>query len=225
MEFEDDANFEDELSRIENEKHREYIQLTKGKMEELMAVLNSEKFKHADSKHGVEIYSFKDEDAGVYWVKGEGIVDFPIDEWIDYIGDYANRGKMDDMFVEGGVVEDIGMNTRIEKFTVNPSALVSNRDFCIVTRRVHTNQGRVIWMACSWEHDDVPPIKGVVRAVLIIGGWILDPVPGDHNKTFAHYIVEGDPKGSIPKMIVNLGYKKQGLLPYKLNKAMHKDLD
>ena len=225
MEYEDEANFDDEISRIENEKHKEYILLTKSKMDELMAVMNSERFKHADSKHGVEIYSFKDEDAGVFCVKGEGIVDFPIDECLDYIGDYSNRGKMDEMFVEGGVVEDIGMNTRIEKFRMNPSSLVSDRDFVIVTRKVHTSSGRVIWIACSCEHDDVPPVKGVVRGVLIIGGWILDPVQDDHNKTFAHYIVEGDPKGSLPKMLVNMGSKKQGLLPYKLNKAMHKDLD
>ena len=80
-------------------------------------------------------------------------------------------------------------------------------------------------MAVSVEHDDVPEVKKVVRGELIIGGWILDPDPEDEDKCYAYYIVQGDPKGSIPKWVVNMGAKSQGFIPYNINKAMHKHYD
>lgn len=56
-------------------------------------------------------------------------------------------------------------------------------------------------VSTSVEHEKLPPIKGVVRASLIIGGWIFTPL--SDNQCNAVYILCQDMKGKIPEFIKN----------------------
>lgn len=55
----------------------------------------------------------------------------------------------------------------------------------------------------STDRDDLkPPAKGDVRAELLIGGWILEPLEDDPNKTRCTFTIELNLKGSIPTSFV-----------------------
>ena len=90
---------------------------------------------------------------------------------------------------------------------------------------VHTvtlDDGTIVIMAYSDEHDECPKTKKCVRAELINGGFILTPDPENPDKTFAQIISHCDLKGNVPKTIANTIGKKQGLLISKINDAMKK---
>ena len=68
-------------------------------------------------------------------------------------------------------------------------------------------------LAFSSDRDDlVPPSKNIVRAFinviiyfikyLQIGGWKIQPMAEDPNKTLCTYMVEMDLKGSIPGFVL-----------------------
>lgn len=64
-----------------------------------------------------------------------------------------------------------------------------------------------LFKAKSVEHPSAPPIKGVVRADMIFAAWILFKQPNGMTKIVM--IGNMNPKGDIPKAIINTGYKFQ----------------
>ena len=101
---------------------------------------------------------------------------------LESIGDYEQRGGFDKTFVEGYVVDEIGLNGRLEYQRVNPGTLLSDRDLLFATRKFTLDDGRVVWAATTVEDDQKPPTKKVVRATMHIGGWILEPHEDDPDK-------------------------------------------
>ena len=53
---------------------------------------------------------------------------------LESIGDYEQRGGFDKTFVEGYVIEGIGLNGRLEYQRVNPGTLLSDRDLVFATK-------------------------------------------------------------------------------------------
>lgn len=73
---------------------------------------------------------------------------------------------------------------------------MANRDFCLLKAKYYIDKegnisttpfegdpSRYVAVAVSTEHEDCPPVKKVVRADLILGGWECEPHPEDPNKT------------------------------------------
>ena len=57
-----------------------------------------------------------------------------------------------------------------------------------------------------------------------IGGWILEPVPGNPSLTKTTYLVELDLKGSIPGFVVKKANTDQGYQVAKIRQAVEKYL-
>lgn len=71
--------------------------------------------------------------------------------------------------------------------------------------------GTIYALVFSIDRDELaPPTKGVVRGFLHIGGWKLQPLPEDPNRTLATYQVELDMKGSIPGFVMTQANKDMG---------------
>ena len=98
------------------------------------------------------------------------------------IGDYKQRGGFDKNFVEGYVIDELGLDGRLEYQRVNPGTLLSDRDLVFATRKIFLDDGRILWVAASVEDDQKPPVKKVVRAKMYIGGWLLEPHEDDEEK-------------------------------------------
>ena len=142
------AEFEEQLESIKDPKHREWILLMKDKMDELVATIEMEGWKEADTKKGgYTVYTIFDEETGIKKVLGTGPLDFSVDQILDIIGDYSKRGLYDKMFVEGRVIEELGMNTRLEYQRMSAGPLISDRDFVMVTRLARFPSGRAVWVA------------------------------------------------------------------------------
>ena len=96
---------------------------------------------------------------------------------------------------------------------------VSNRDFVCVSNR---NQvGDTYYIATQSCDFPYPEKKGVVRAYLHVGGYILKKV--NENTTSVTYISDSDVKGNIPGMIKNAQSAKQSQVAGRVQAAMQKD--
>ena len=86
---------------------------------------------------------------------------------------------------------------------------VANRDFVNVVTRLKESDSKFFMgvKACNYPH---PEVKGVVRAEVYIGGYIMEKV--DELNTKVTYFSDADLKGNIPQMVKNQLSSKQGEL-------------
>lgn len=61
----------------------------------------------------------------------------------------------------------------------------------------------------SVNDPDVPIEQDRVRSVMVIAGWLLEPIE-DGKKTKVSRLLQLDPKGSVPTMVVNMYIAKVG---------------
>ena len=95
---------------------------------------------------------------------------------------------------------------------------VANRDFVILSIRAEEeNCSYIATKSCNYPFDEV---KGVVRAELFVGGYIIERI--DEKSTRVTYIANSDPKGSIPGMVKNTLSSKQGGVASKIQGVMEK---
>ena len=101
--------------------------------------------------------------------------------------------------------------------------IFSDRDICSIRHRKVESNGRIIITAYSTEHPDCGEVKGAVRAVLNIFGYVITPDENDSNRCFAQLVMEADLKGNIPTMIANTAILANGKFLHKLNKKLKAD--
>ncbi|KAK6500506.1 hypothetical protein TWF481_010850 [Arthrobotrys musiformis] len=108
-------------------------------------------------------------------------------------------------------------------------AVVAPRDFTGYSGHVkevgEDGVTRYYYLQTSAEFEDVPEVKGVVRGVTSLAGWVLEETTEGIKCT---YVVKFDPKGSIPGYLLDAVVKetplciarvkslieKKGLVPY-----------
>ena len=224
MESSEDAEFDALVEQLPKEK-QEWILKLKSKISDIINITTeTEGWKEVNEK-GDYIVHTKKTDSGVNWVRGYGPIDFSAEKVLEFMKSEGATSKYDDQYKEGRTVETIGLgkNVRVGYSRYKGATLVSDRDFVMILADFKDADGRILTIGTSIDHPDVPPVKKVVRADLLIGGWVLIPDQADpENKWNAYYISQSDLKGSIPKMITNSVSKGQGLLPKKINEVMKK---
>eukprot|EP01016_Furgasonia_blochmanni_P005571 TRINITY_DN1216_c0_g1_i12.p1 TRINITY_DN1216_c0_g1~~TRINITY_DN1216_c0_g1_i12.p1 ORF type:complete len:203 (-),score=45.97 TRINITY_DN1216_c0_g1_i12:433-1041(-) len=143
------------------------------------------------------------------FLKGEGEIEATPQEVFNIIHDFEARPKYDEMFESGKTVLEVDANTLVRyESTKPPAALVWARDYLIVVAVATMKEGSIVRATKSIEDSKIPPVDGYVRANVLAGGWVLRPIEGGA-KTQAIYCFKVDPKGFIPKTVVNWGARSQ----------------
>ena len=224
MESSEDAEFEAQLALLPKEK-QEWVFKLKSKINDLISITTeTDGWKEVTDKGDYIVHTKKGE-SGVNWVRGYGPIDFPAEKVLAFMKEDGATEKFDDQYKGGRTVETLGLgkNVRVGYSHYKGATLVSDRDFVMILADFKDSEGRLISIGTSVEHPDAPPVKKIVRADLIIGGWVFIPDQTDpENKCNAYYVSQSNLKGSIPKMITNSVSKGQGLLPMKINEVMKK---
>lgn len=155
---------------------------------------------------------------GLFVVKGTGVLKFSTDRILSLLKDLGRKTEYDEMFESGNVVQTISSDMEIVYQRFKKQFPASGRDFCILQRRVNLPNGQVIAAATSTTHPNCPPVKGLVRATLHMGAFVLEPA-GD-NATKITYLTYVDLGGSVPGSIANMVQKKQPLVIEALGRAL-----
>ena len=96
--------------------------------------------------------------------------------------------------------------------------IVDPRDFVSCTL-VSESSDEIYAVTTSIEDKDYPPIKGAVRAEVIMQGWRLSKNGANTDVVF---LIHMDPKGSVPATVVGVGVKKTLKLINKVSEYIKK---
>ncbi|CAD8120319.1 unnamed protein product [Paramecium sonneborni] len=138
---------------------------------------------------------------------------------IDLIFDMTKRSQFDENFLEGKIVEKIDEDNVIYYGAgKSPIFLVDPRDMVVLTRKTIIKDGTHIVVSKSVQLDSVPNKKNYTRCEIIISAFFIKEItPGTCQVII---IANVDPKGSIPKMLINSGVSMQADAVKKLMEKM-----
>ena len=117
---------------------------------------------------------------GVPGCKGIAVLAYPRVAVARALADLSFKAATDAQFDHGRMLESPTEHDRIFHWVFKGKLGVAGRDFVSATHwRVRESDGALIHVAWAAEHPAAPPSpSGVVRGRVLIGGWLLEPLPG-----------------------------------------------
>jgi len=162
------------------------------------------KWKKIDSKDNVEIFKGDVEDSRIVAFKGTSTIDASIPKVLSVIYDVSRVNEWMSDIKTIKLIQKISKFEKIEYNRTEAPWPVSDRDFVYQTKvLLHPQEKAVEILIESVGHKDAPPTKGVVRGHLYQSRYYLKSLE-NNSKTFLEVEISADPKGSIPKWVVNL---------------------
>jgi hypothetical protein len=155
-----------------------------------------------EEKKGVKVFTKKYHDSPVVGLKGEMLMQAPLEKILWLLLDNEHRKEWVDRLKESQTLESI---SPFEYYVFQEFHLpwpFSNRDFVYhgKVQRLKDN-GVVKLNLSSADHPKAPPTKGV-RAKLIHSSYTLTPMGQDQTKVELEIL--SDPMGKIPSWLINL---------------------
>lgn len=136
-------------------------------------------------------------------LKGTSVICAPIHYILAYVESLDYRGEWDDMFVKGETVEQYDPITKVARTQFKPVWPASGRDFCNFVVLRELAEGVFCQAYEAVEHENCPEVKDLVRAEVIIGGFVVKELSSDPPSCLVTYITRVDLKGKLPVRLVN----------------------
>lgn len=134
----------------------------------------------------------------------------------DVLHDSQYRKSWDPTMLESFDIARLAPNADVGYYSwVCPKPL-KNRDV-VTLRSWQASENEYVIINFSVKHPKHPPRKDLVRAVSLLTGYLLKPT-GPNSCTFT-YLSQADPRGSLPKWVVN---KASQVLAPKVLRSVHK---
>jgi hypothetical protein len=188
-----------EIKALCEQKHKEF--------EELLPLNKESSWKLETSKDTFLVYSKKNKDLGLNYIRAEiELVGTP-KQVIDILIDNKNYPNWDKSVERVDIIEKTDDYLITYNLTTPPSFFVSRRDFIIACSIKESSDGTMQWASASVNLESHPPVKGIVRAEMVTYG--LKAVPISSTKTKVWMVMLIDIKGSIPKMVLNAACAEQ----------------
>ncbi|XP_042371841.1 START domain-containing protein 10-like [Plectropomus leopardus] len=118
----------------------------------------------------------------------------------DVLHDGQYRKTWDSAMAESYDIARLSANADVGYYAWVSPKPITNRDV-VTLRSWQVNEDAYIIVNFSVKHPKYPPCKKAVRAVSILTGYLVKPI-GPNSCTFT-YLSQADPKGSLPKWVVN----------------------
>lgn len=136
-------------------------------------------------------------------LKGTSVICAPIHYILAYVESLDYRGEWDDMFVKGETVEQYDPITKVARTQFKPVWPASGRDFCNFVVLRELAEGVFCQAYEAVEHENCPEVKDLVRAEVIIGGFVVKELSSEPPSCLVTYITRVDLKGKLPVRLVN----------------------
>lgn len=134
----------------------------------------------------------------------------------DVLHDGEYRKKWDPTMLESYDIARLSANADVGYYAWICPKPIKNRDV-VTLRSWQVNEDEYIIVNFSVKHPKYPPRRDLVRAISIQTGYYIKPL-GPNSCTFI-YLSQADPKGALPKWIVN---KASQVLAPRVMKCVHK---
>ena len=140
-------------------------------------------------------------------LKSQGIVDCPAGKLAALIHseNEADVKKFENDLISTRTIKKIDDQSNIYYRKYQTPAVLDNRDFISLGTLVNREDGSFIRVATSINYPGIPVPSGFLRGRIIITGFHLIPLG---EKTLVVRISQVDPRGGVPKFLVNTFKKK-----------------
>jgi hypothetical protein len=137
--------------------------------------------------------------------KFDGVLDAPIDRVAAVILDYKRTSEWVDHLEEERLLRQVSATEFIAYTHIGTPFVMKDRDFVIRVRVEVNPQERRLVITNESTTDSNEPDHGYVRGEVIKSTFGLVAIDGDHTRLVGE--IHADPKGSVPKWIVNVFQK------------------
>jgi len=155
--------------------------------------------------------------AGTICVRGVAVLPYTIPEIYSVLSE--RRKELDPQLNTYTRLKWFSRHTGVEYLRFKPVWPTAARDFCNLTHWRLLRDGTFITLGFSEPFPICPEEKGVVRAQLIIGGYVMKPVAGGTHVTI---LVQSDLRGTLPASVQSLAAQSQPLVLLTLRKVLDK---
>lgn len=169
-------------------------------------------------KHNITVYSHKPKNSALVVFKAVGVLNAPLSPILGNLREVEKTIEWAPNMSEKTLLKN---HSDVEAITYNDNDLpwpVTDRDLVLTNKLfLDEEEGYLIVETRSVEFPGAPLKKDRVRAVIEYGTMAFRPV--DEKNTWVELIILVDPKGSIPKWLVNIMQQK---MPYDFLKSLEK---
>ncbi|MBM4055152.1 MAG: hypothetical protein FJ264_10885 [Planctomycetes bacterium] len=159
-------------------------------------------------KDGVQVYKGIIKDYPVVAFKGTAVIDAPVVKVMTVLCDMERKTEWVHYLAESKIIKEYSPKKRIEYHRTVPPWPVAQREFIFLAEAVQLDDKKTVIINLSSAGDsEVPRTKTIVRGELKHGRYVLKSVENDM-KTHLTIEILADPKGLIPKWLVNSIQKK-----------------
>ena len=171
-----------------------------------------------NEEDGVVVFEKDVKGSSLVAFKGVTTFDEPMEKILWVLKDDANKKDWIEMYLKGYTLEKRGPFERVIYQAVDSPWPVNDRDMVYVSKAYRKGVNEIQISMESIDHPDSPPTVGV-RMLLNFSNYNFKKL--ENGKTQVTLEIHSDPKGWIPKWIVNM---VQRTYPIKLFKALKKQL-
>ena len=107
--------------------------------------------------------------------KGEAIVNFPFEEVVTFLSDILTLKKLNSQINSIKVLHQYSEEIKVNHQGYDGIWPVAGRDIVVVTTKEKASENKV-YMASKSCQFPVPEVKGIVRAEVFIGGYVIEKV-------------------------------------------------
>jgi len=173
---------------------------------------------------GVKLYTKMDQETGIKSIRGEGIVNAPAKKIMETALNVSEHTQWDNTMEEGKLVESKN-DYHVIYNVLKRIGFLTKRDVLTVFSSFHEKDGTIYAVGTSIDNLKQQENPMFVRANVRMAGWVLKPLEEDPNSTHVTYILNCDPKGMIPKSLINWFSEQQGMNVRKLGDFVQKKID
>lgn len=175
-------------------------------------------WKYITSESGAQVYRkfFKSGPSREYaCVMCNGTINSPPHKVLALLSDTSRVKEYNSLYENGKEVAEVADNTKILWVTTPPIFPLKPRDFCMVWHVRKLKDGTCIVLNRAVDHPLAPVTRNFVRAEVVLGASIIQPIPGDSRRSRLTMITQLNPGGFAPPTLINflctmgpIGYMK-----------------
>ena len=161
-------------------------------------------WKKIKERQGIEVFKGEIANSPLIAFKGTGYIDANIVKVVSVIRDDAKKPEWVSDLVETKVIVQKNFLQKTEYNRTKAPWPLSDRDFIYdADVVVNKEKGEVEVLISSTTHPDYPVREGVIRGELTSSRYFMRSMD-DGKRTYIEVEILADPKGSVPKWVVNI---------------------
>jgi hypothetical protein len=153
-------------------------------------------------KRGIRTFRWQPPGHDLFAFKGIGVIDAPIATVATLFADWTRMVDWVPDLVDARIVRYVSAVERVQYMLFETPFVVKDRDFVVRTRAHVDRETHVVRIEFHSVVDEDAPETENVRGRIVAGEYLLEPLAEDE-KTRLTLQVYLDPKGSVPRWIVN----------------------